>query len=77
MTEPADPKYKVTMSSAQLGPDGDLQRHEAIDYVPASILDAYTADARLRWQSVVVSDQPDYGPAGIDGATADLPHLES
>ncbi len=75
MTSP-DPKYRVTMASAQLGPDGETIRHEAIDYVPQSILDAYTADARTRWQSVTISDEPDFGPGGEDGDTHIPAHLE-
>jgi hypothetical protein len=31
--------------------------------------DAYVADARTRWQTVEVGDEPDAGPAGYDGAT--------
>lgn len=65
----ADPKYKVTMTAAT---------HEATDYVPKSILDAYVADAKTRWgpNNVTVSDEPDYGPGGVDGETIIPAHLE-
>ena len=74
MTAP-DPKYRVTMRSVQLSADGVTLTHEAVDHVPQSILDAYVADARARWQSVVVSDEPDYGPGGEDGETHYPQHL--
>jgi hypothetical protein len=64
-----DPKYKVTMSAPS---------HEAVDYVPKSILDAYVADAKQRWgyNAVTVSTEPDYGPGGPDGPTVVPAHLE-
>jgi hypothetical protein len=73
--EPEITKRRVTMASVVLaGKDAkgrDLfQRHEAIDYVRPDFLDAYVADARTRWQSVEVSDEPDAGPGGYHGATA-------
>jgi hypothetical protein len=37
--------------------------HTATDYVPLDILDAYVADAHLRWQSVTVGAEHDGGPA--------------
>jgi hypothetical protein len=49
--------------------------HEAVDYVPAAILDAYVADAKTRWAQVVVGDEPDAGPGGIDGETIIPAHL--
>lgn len=61
-------RYKVTMLSISAAPDGGIFRHEATDYVDTDHLDVYVADARSRWQSVVVSDQPDDGPGGPDGA---------
>lgn len=70
-----DPKYRVTMRSVSLSAAGATVEHEAVDYVPASILDAYVDDARGKWQSVVVSDGPDHGPGGVDGETHYPAHL--
>jgi len=75
MTNPPDPKYRVTMRSVSLSAAGATVEHQATDYVPASILDAYLADARGKWQSVTVSDEPDYGPGGPDGDTHYPEHL--
>jgi hypothetical protein len=88
----ADPridKRRVTMTSWQVvGTDeaGDpvVQKMEAVDYVRPDILDAYVADARAlnpltggpKWQNVTVSDEPDAGPAGYDGATHVPAHLD-
>ena len=47
-----------------------LEIHEAKDYVRPDLLDAYVTDAKLRWQDVQVSDEPDAGPAGYHGQTA-------
>jgi hypothetical protein len=62
------------------GHDNDGQpvfmRHEAVDYVRPDILDAYLADARTKWQSVEVSEDPDAGPAGYEGATHVPEHLD-
>lgn len=69
-------KRRVTMRSATLLGDGTTAIHEAIDYVPPAILDAYVADARTRWQYVEVSDEPDAGPAGYDGDTIIPEHLK-
>lgn len=73
MTEPApDPlvtKHRVTMRSITLGAGGNTFEHQAVDYVRPDFLDEYVADARARWQSVEISDEPDAGPAGYDGAT--------
>lgn len=66
---PTDEKYRVTMRNITVLPDGESATLEATDYVPSSILDAYVADARSRWQLVEVSDEPDYGPAGPKGPT--------
>lgn len=76
-TAPADPKYRVTMRSASLAADGSLIERERVDYVPQSLLPVYVEDARPRWQSVVVSDEPDYGPGGEDGDTHIPTHLAS
>lgn len=67
-------KHRVTMTShsvAGLDENGYpiTIKHEAVDYVGVDILDAYVADAQTRWQSVAVSDVPDYGPGGEDGET--------
>jgi hypothetical protein len=60
-------RRKVTMRAVGLSPDGDLQLHEATDYVDLEHLDAYVADARTRWQSVIVGEETDHGPGGEDG----------
>lgn len=76
MTEPAAiVKRKVTMVSVVAGPDDSVQRHEAIDYVPEDLLDAYVADAKERWQYVEVGDV-DSGPGGDGGATYYPDHLD-
>lgn len=62
-------KRKVTMRSVMLQADGSTATHEVEDYVRPDHLDAYVADARQRWQFVGVSDEPDAGPGGYDGAT--------
>lgn len=49
-----------------------LERHQVVDYVKPEDLDAYIADARTRWQSVDVSDEPDAGPLGYHGPSAVL-----
>jgi len=68
----ADPrvdKRKVTMRNVSLLPNGDTATMEAVDYVRPDFLDAYVTDAQSRWQYVEVSDDPDAGPGGYDGAT--------
>lgn len=62
-------KRRVTMRSVTAGPDGVTYEHVATDYVRPDHLDAYLADARTRWQSVTVSDEPDAGPGGHAGQT--------
>lgn len=67
-------KRRVTMRNFVVtGVDENNQpivhTHEAIDYVRPDFLDAYVEDARTRWQSVEVSDEPDAGPGGYHGAT--------
>lgn len=62
-------KRRVTMASVQMGPDGEMQRHEAVDYVTPDFLEEYLTDARTRWQFVEVSEKPDAGPGGYDGQT--------
>ena len=74
MSDETITKRKVTMRSivavepSPERPDGILTI-EASDFVRPDFLDAYLADARLRWQSVTVSDEPDAGPAGFHGET--------
>jgi hypothetical protein len=74
-------KRRVTCKSivpAGFDDDGQPQVHvhEMVDYVRPDFLDAYVADARTRWQSVEVSDEPDAGPGGYDGDTVIPPHIE-
>lgn len=68
-------KRKVTMRNVSLLADGNTATLECTDYVRPDQLEAYVADARTRWQFVGVSDEPDAGPGGYDGDTAELPHL--
>lgn len=68
-------KRKVTMRSViavEPSPDRPSGTLEVLveDYVRPDFLDAYVADAQLRWQSVTVSDAPDAGPGGYDGQTS-------
>jgi hypothetical protein len=73
----ADPrvdKRRVTMTNFGVAGVDDagepvIARTEVVDYVRPDVLDAYVADARTRWQQVTVSDEPDAGPGGYDGAT--------
>ena len=44
-------------------------KREMVDYVRPDFLDAYVADAKTKWQTVLVSDEPDAGPGGYHGAT--------
>lgn len=70
-------KRRVTMRGIGLAPDGETTLlHEAVDYVRPDFLDAYVADARTKWQSVVVSDEPDAGPLGYHGPTTVPAHLD-
>lgn len=56
--------------------EGELRvERQAVDYVRPDHLDAYVADARTKWQLVTVSDEPDAGPGGYEGATAVPDHL--
>jgi hypothetical protein len=73
-------KRRVTMTNVSLaGKDAkgrDLfHRHEAVDYVPVEILDAYVADARTRWQNVEVGEEHEAGPGGEHGRTVVPAHL--
>ena len=70
--DPRVTKRRVTMKNPVVTPDGSVGWLEATDYVLPEQLDAYTADARTRWQHVEVSDTPDAGPGGYDGQTVTL-----
>lgn len=74
-------KRRVTMVSytTRVGEQGEpiTEKHEAVDYVLPEQLDAYVQDARSRWQSVSVSEEPDAGPGGYEGDTASLSHLDA
>lgn len=70
-------RRKVTMRSTGLAPDGTQLLHEAIDYVDLEHLDAYVADAKTRWQAVVVGDETDHGPAGAKGEYKIHPHMKA
>lgn len=79
-TDPRVDKRRVTMirfDAAGVDEKGDpiIARHEAVDYVRPDHLDAYVTDARTKWSSVTVSDEPDAGPGGYDGATSVPEHL--
>lgn len=73
--DPRITKRRVTMTSViatgGVREDGspEVAQHQAVDYVRPDFLEAYVADARTRWQSVVVSDEPDAGPGGYEGQT--------
>ena len=68
-------KRRVTMRSAVARADGGVDTHECVDYVRPDFLDAYVADAKTKWQSVEVSEEPDAGPGGWGGATHVAAHL--
>lgn len=77
-TTKADPritKRRVTMKNVRLLSNGLTAHEEAVDFVLPEKLDAYVADARTRWQFVEVSEEPDAGPGGYDGDTAEPEHL--
>jgi hypothetical protein len=69
-------KRKVTMTSYFALPGGGVGMHQAEDFVALEHLDAYEADARLRWQSVTHGDEHDAGPGGDDGEYFVHPHME-
>lgn len=69
-TDPRITKRRVTMRNFVAVSADEVHTHEAVDFVNPEFLDAYVADARTRWQSVEVSDEPDAGPGGYDGQTA-------
>jgi hypothetical protein len=79
--DPRVTKRRVTMRRVVgRGVDHDgnlvLAEEQAVDYVRPDHLDAYVADARKNWQWVEVSEEPDAGPGGYDGATAVPEHLD-
>jgi len=74
MTKPEITKRRVIMTNAIATPDG-IRTHVVTDYVRPDHLDAYVTDAKERWQMVEVSDEPDAGPGGYDGATFVPDHL--
>lgn len=80
--DPRVTKRRVTMKSAGFDAAGNPVIFEVNDYVRPDHLEAYLADAnRLDangfrvWQSVTVSDEPDAGPGGYEGATHVPAHL--
>lgn len=78
-TDPRVTKRRVTMRSVSLPPEPGMPMLETmmVDYVRPDFLTEYVAKAREVWQSVEVSDEPDAGPGGYEGATtvpADLDH---
>lgn len=75
MIDPRITKRRVTMRSVSLNEAGDTITYEAVDYIRPDHLDAYVADARTRWQSVTVSEEPDAGPGGYEGPTSVPEHL--
>jgi hypothetical protein len=68
-------KRRVTMTSYIATPVG-FDTHLAVDYVGPELIDAYVADASLRWQLVEVSVDLDAGPGGFYGDTIVPAHLE-
>jgi hypothetical protein len=71
-------KKKITMRSVGLSPDGKTSvNYEALDYVPEAYVEAYVADALIRWQYVEVSEGYDSGPGGDKGQTHIPPHLQA
>ncbi len=75
--DPRVTKRRVTMTTEITGPDGTTVIHQAVDYVRPDFLDAYLADASSRWSTVEVSEEPDAGPGGYDGATIVPDHLDT
>lgn len=51
-------------------------KHEAVDYVPVDLLEAYCRDAATRWASVTVGTKNDHGPGGTEGDTFYPEHLD-
>jgi len=76
MAKATTDKRKVTMRSVRLAPNGATITEEGVDYVPLSVVEAYAADARTRWQFVEIGTEPDAGPGGVDGDTDHEAHLK-
>lgn len=72
MSTPEITKRRVEMSIPIDGGAGGPVH----DFVRPDFLDAYVADAKMRWESVVVSDEPDAGPGGYHGETHIPAHLD-
>lgn len=82
--DPRVTKRRVTMTRSRVlrrDEDGVLTAtEEAVDYVRPDFLDAYLAKRSADWDLIEVSEEPDAGPAGYEGATwipADLDHPEA
>lgn len=75
-TDPRVTKRRVTCRSIALTPTGDIAETTKIDYVRPDHLEAYLVDARERFQFVEVSDEPDAGPDGYEGATTVPEYLD-
>jgi hypothetical protein len=78
-TTPEITKRKVTARSISLAPEAGMPNLETVreDYVRPDFLDAYVNALREsgRWQTIEVSEEPDAGPGGYDGATYVPPGL--
>lgn len=72
MAETPSERWLVTMINAFALPDGGVATHKATDHVATADLDAYVADARTRWQSVTVADQPDSITTGYTPLTQEV-----
>ena len=66
---PTITKRRVTMQRFVAVSPTETHTHTAVDYVNPEFLDAYVEDAKKRWQTVEVSDEPDAGPGGYHGQT--------
>lgn len=75
-TDPRVTKHRVTMRSASLNAQGEMAEHKAVDYVRPDFLDAYVTQAQTVWQFIDVSEEPDAGPGGYEGATFIPPNLD-
>jgi hypothetical protein len=71
--DPRVTKRRVTMKGLGFDSEGGTTMSEIVDYVLPEHLAAYTAARRAAGFYVTVSDTPDAGPGGYDGATY-VPH---
>jgi hypothetical protein len=71
--DPRVTKRRVTMRGLGFDAEGGTTQSEIVDYVLPEHLDAYVAARRAAGFFVTVSDEPDAGPGGYDGATY-VPH---